>query len=473
MLFWSRYNRIIRNPDLGYFLYNSLSNVFIELDECHFKLIEQLSYSSSVTKNGIEPQFLNTLLANYILVEKDTESKILMERHYKRLQSCFDNTHLFLTICPTLRCNFSCPYCYEQSQESTTIMNKETINQLIKFIKKFSDTKHLSIAWYGGEPTLAFDVICDITKKINDIDIIFDQASLITNGYLLDKKKIDKLKSLNIKSIQTTIDGFEGTHNSRRTLKGGFPTYQKIIDNIDYLMNSSFNGSCHIRVNVDKKNAKEYPKLNEYLQNKYEGSNVFIYAGNVEATGNQKYDIKYTFCSSEWSRFALELYRGNSVSTDGKIYPLGNLHKICAANTHNSLIIGPDGELYKCWKDVGNVEMVIGNIFNEDYLVNRELVALYNIGTDPYLDSKCLECYYLPICGGGCANLRFRSKFLNEKGLEFCSLYKDHIDEYLMEYYDEVKSKDLCMDFLNINHDTIENGYRIIQSNIETDKIVK
>lgn len=142
---------------------------------------------------------------------------------------------------------------------------------------------------------------------------------------------------------------------------------------------------------------------------------------------------------------------------------MGAVFSICSANTRNSYVIGPQGELYKCWEDVGRQEMIIGSIHDDDPITNRELVALYSVGTDPYRDAECLECAVLPICGGGCANRRLRVKHFNEKGLEYCSLYKENLIAYLIEYYEAFLTTEICAQVLNKQTKLSEEGYKIIR----------
>jgi uncharacterized protein len=291
---------------------------------------------------------------------------------------------------------------------------------------------------------------------------------LITNAYLLEKEKIDQLNGLNIKAVQITIDGPQEVHDSRRVLVGGRPTFQRIMDNIDTLMNSSFNGTCHIRVNLDQTNLSSFFDIREYLLKRFDGKNLHVYAGHVDTSPDHSYDKNCNLCAKEWTNFTVEKFQHLNISFGKGIYPLDTVFNICSANTRNSFVIGPKGELYKCLEDVSNKCMVIGNIFQADHISNAELVALYSIGTDPYLDKECLECKTLPICSGGCANRRLRAKYFNENGLKYCSLYKDNIVKYLMEYYDAFLTKEMCAQVLSIESESWnKKGYRIIHSCVE------
>lgn len=463
MIHWSKYNTLFRSHHLGNFLYNALSNTFFVLDEPYYLFLERLQSNPRHSNSDIDPQFYVLLRESKILVKKDEEKKVLMERHYHRNSLSFDNSRLSLSICPTLKCNFRCPYCFEYSQQNKTIMNGKVVNQLISFIKTFKNIPRLSIFWYGGEPTLAFDAIKDITERVKDLDITFEDAGLVTNAYLLNHDKINQLNCLNIKTIQITLDGPKKIHDSRRVLANGRPTYATILSNIDILMNSEYEGNCNIRVNLDKNNLSGFFSLRSHLLERFRGKKLSVYAGLVDTERDHKYDKNCNLCSEEWKEFTIAQYRHISEDPSEGIYPVGNVFNICSANTINSFVIGPEGELYKCWEDVGKHDMVIGNIFKDEPNSNAELVTLYSVGTDPYLDLKCLECKVLPICGGGCANRRLRAKHFQEDGLKFCSLYKDNLVAYLTEYYDVLLTKELCSDVLNPNVTAIsKRGYKMI-----------
>lgn len=467
MMYWSIYNTLFYSERFGCFIYNALSNTFLEVDRYHYNFLEQTQKNPQLVNSDIDDQFLSLLQEKKVIVKEGEEQHCLIERQYKRNTICFDNVHLVLSICPTLGCNFRCPYCFEHMQQDMTMMNAETVNQLIAFIKSFIKIRSLSITWYGGEPTInpAFNVVREITKRIKKLDIDFREAGLITNAYLLGEEKINQLNELNIKTVQITIDGHQEIHDSRRVLANGRPTFQRIMDNIDKLMNSSFNGNCNIRVNLDRTNLSSFFDIRKYLLKRFNGKNLYVYAGNVDTSPDHLYDKNCNLCTEEWTELSVEQFQHFNISPREGIYPLGAIFNICSANTRNSFVIGPKGELYKCLEDVGNKRMVVGSIFQDNHISNAELVALYSIGTDPYLDKECIECNVFPICGGGCANRRLRAKHFNEDGLKYCSLYKENIVKYLMEYYDAFLTKEMCAQVLSIESEPWnKKGYRVIHS---------
>ena len=119
--------------------------------------------------------------------------------------SRLDTSYLTLTIAPTTACNFKCVYCYESG--ITPLSAKAQTNLLedtISFVKLFKNTKYLRVTWYGGEPLLQFEYIEKMSHRLLEM---FDNynARMITNAYLLDKAKSQKLKELKISTIQVMM----------------------------------------------------------------------------------------------------------------------------------------------------------------------------------------------------------------------------------------------------------------------------
>jgi len=460
---WSKYNTLFQSGTRALFLYNALSNALIQVDERRYSFLENLKQDPTFRDPSCDGHFLDLLLRKKILINPGENHRTLLERQNRRNSLCHDNSHLDISVCPTLGCNFRCPYCFEYTQQNVAVMSQETVGHLITFLKDFTQTRSLSITWYGGEPTMprAFRVICDITRRIQELALTFKEAGIVTNGFLLDQGKTDQFNRLNISNVQITIDGPEEVHDKRRVLADGRPTFRRIVRNIDALMNSPYKGSCNIRVNLDKNNVSSFRELQEYLLKRYEGKNVSVYAGHVDSSLEHSYKA-CNMCSEAWADFTIEQYRHSGAFSREGVYPLGAVFNVCSANSRNGFVVGPEGELYKCWEDVGNRHMVVGSVRDDNFITNHELVALYSVGTDPYLDSECLACSVFPICGGGCANRRLRAKHFGEDGAVYCSLYKDNLIRYLLEYYDAFSTREICAQILGTNADWKASGYREI-----------
>lgn len=117
--------------------------------------------------------------------------------------------------------------------------------QLINFIERKLDggVKRLSVAWYGGEPTLYLDIVITMTKAIRNTCASKNCAvdfGMITNGYNLGETTISQPAEAAINTVQITLDGDRDTHNGRRYLADGNETFDRIVENVFKLASAVF-----------------------------------------------------------------------------------------------------------------------------------------------------------------------------------------------------------------------------------------
>lgn len=96
--------------------------------------------------------------------------------------------------------------------------------------------------------------------------------------------------------------------------------------------------------------------------------------------------------------------------------------KGCMLQRGSAFIVGPEGELYKCWNNVSDIDKAIGSIMDND---RHNYVRLMNYMHEcgPF-GAECKDCSIFPICDGGCGMTRYRNKFENGE-FKYCSIYKD------------------------------------------------
>ena len=460
---WSFYNRSFYAEGYGYFLYNALSGRLLQLDEPHFRLTETLKSGEGLRCHGDVREFVETLdFCGFITDERD-EGRILLEKQGMRDQKCEDASNLMLSICPTLECNFRCSYCYELRQSDSTIMSRETISKLIDFVKQHKECNKLSVSWYGGEPTLAFDVVETLSEQFLELFPDYDQASIITNGYLFDREKAEKLNLLKITNVQVTLDGLASSHDRRRPLHSGSPTYGRIIENLDSLMNSSFNGSCSVRVNIDKSNQEEFPSLRSELLARYKNKHFTVYPGRVSTTHCGANEHSAEIHGHEWADFIAQGYFENSIVPERGFYPENNILKTCMASMDHGYVVAPGGELYKCWEDVGRESMIAGSVYSGKPDGRNLVAARYRKEGDSFHNAECMGCQVFPICGGGCVKKRLADQHNPGSGIYFCSPYNEGLETYLSAYVDTYHKREICNIILgDAKAVPMENGYRLI-----------
>ena len=434
---WSKYNLIYKSKQHGWLLFNKLSTFFLDINDSELRKSilkvkkDPIKYFN--TNNDIELK--EVLLKSSVIVENDRANVNYI--NYLSTKDKFERRNRGLTILPTLACNFACSYCYEKTNLKNKSMNDKTINEFKEFINKeynFEETKRLHVQWYGGEPLLNYKAIKEISEFIKSKDVTYT-AGIVTNGYLLNNNIINQLSNLNIFDLQITIDGTKKIHDKMRRHKNGEGTYDIIINNLIYLSNhiklNKLNIRVSIRVNIGKENKNIFAKLKLELEKIFQNPNFFIYLGFIVDTNVCNTNDSCGLDNKEKAEFYIDQFKKYNI-LDLNYFPINFAATNCIAQRLFDYTIGPQGEFYSCWRDVGDKDEIIGHI-NTGY-TNRHKVVEYTTGvTDVYRDNECLECESISICHGGCPNLRYR-KYIQNQPQELCSYFKD--EEILIKLMD-------------------------------------
>ncbi|MGM0499884.1 MAG: radical SAM protein [Bacillota bacterium] len=428
-LHWSKYNKLLKSQKYGYLLYNSLTNSLADLDNYTYSEIQKIKKDPKNYDYSKKPMLYLQLLQNKILVTPNQEEDFINQRKLKKRQQQYDNHKLTLAIAPTTACNFNCSYCFEANEKKYYITD-EIEAEIINFIERFFPLKGMHISWYGGEPLLSFDRIKSLNKKIKGLGVPY-QSSLITNGYLFDTNKIKELKNLKLQLLQITVDGPEEIHNQRRTLKNGKGTYKQIMNNISEILSSAWKGILKLRVNIDRSNLQSFAQFYQKTKKEFPSEQLKIYPGIISDLSQDNLDLGCAFDRDEEMNFYLKLFEDYGIKADS-FYPSKKV-KSCIADTKNAYVIGPTGNLYKCLNDIGVEKMRVGNIKNQQ-VENKDLLSRYLIASDYYQIEECKNCFYLPVCNGGCPKKRIK-KLAGEKNEDFCLKFKGNFKKMLETYY--------------------------------------
>lgn len=337
----------------------------------------------------------------------------------------FSNQAYGLTLAPTMKCNFDCPYCYEKGHNLHT-MSSETVTKVKEFIRNLKvSTKKLSIAWYGGEPLLAFDIIKDISKTAIEEFGEEYEADMVTNGYLLSKRIIEQLKELRIHSIQVTIDGPPDIHNKSRKLPNGGDTFFVILNNLSMIKEIVPDVDIAIRVNTDKTNIGRVDEILEYLDQYHLNDKVNLYLAPIDNI-NGTCNASSCFSNNEFAEEQMDFIKRNYKKGYNFInIPDANLY-ICGAVAGNSCIIDAEGDFYKCWDDVGRKEYRAGNL-DEGLGINTNVTQWLSY---EFMEEECKNCAFLPACMGGCPNHNIR---LGEKR---CAPIRENAEQMVRFMYE-------------------------------------
>jgi uncharacterized protein len=381
--------------------------------------------------------YLNSILAN-ILIEhekrKDPPEKIfevhesfyeelvklkfIVDQEYDELAH-FTKTADFingikswyrLIVNPTLDCNFSCWYCYEDHSKHTK-MSRETLTRiqlLINNICSDSELKKFQLSYFGGEPLLYYkDVVLPITKyakEITDQKGIRLSVDITTNGYLISDKVIGDLSNLGLESFQISFDGNKKLHDKTRYISKTQGSYDKIISNVKKIINLGF--IVVLRINYTQKNLIGLEKLLDSLEDVQVDNRkrIIISLNKVWQEANNDLGTRVL-------EFQREAYRRGFRLPDS--LEADNVRNSCYADKNNEAVINYNGDVYKCNARDFTEENKEGYLDENGNIIwnSRHEIRINN----RYLNKPCSECSILPICGGGCSQLP-----LDYIGCEYC-----------------------------------------------------
>lgn len=411
MIVKSIYTHIFQRNGI-YYLYNSQTNFFPEISQYLHDVIKDREWSI------LSEDELSILIDKKIVVQDEGLYDYFNATKIKFMSSAYREDRLSLVIVPTTACNFACPYCFEPKNISK-VMKGEVMDGIISFINNHKKAEDLYLTWYGGEPLLAFDVIRTLYNRIKaETKVSIKHHSITTNGFLFTEEIIDFFKDTNLARAQITLDGTENRHNLTRFVKGNHAeTFDVISENILSLATKIPSADIAIRVNINRMNYMDFVELYKYYNASGMPSNISVYPGIIrEETSDYR-----SLCVNSYKNGELfELYK--TFKDHGVLCNLFPRHKTkgCMMQKLNAYIIGPEGEMYKCWNDVNSPHKILDNILT----LNKEPASLFFKYVNSILpfDDKCKNCLQFPICDGGCSLHRYRNKF---EGCSFdvCNVY--------------------------------------------------
>jgi uncharacterized protein len=396
----SSFTRVIKDDAGNILLHNSfmgsIARVAGEKKEIIEPLLEQEFKYSAFTKGPVRELCDAGFFIPVKIKERDLVGEIL-EKESK--------IGFHAIILPHENCNFRCDYCYEKFERGK--MRPDIAEGLKIFIhQKTKDNDRLSIAWFGGEPLLARDVIYHLSAsfmKSCEKNGASYSSGITTNGYLLTNEVVDSLLKHKVFSYQVTIDGPEELHDRSRKLAGGKGTYQRIIMNLKNMKKRTEDFLVKIRINFTKHHTSE--SMEEFfvqVQSLFQGDARFDLHFHPVGRWGGPNDANLDVCDvrsvgevrSAFMRRSLQLGFPNQMAKR-HLRPHGN---VCYAGKENSIVIGSDGTIYKCTVAFDDAVNQVGKLLkNGEILIDQHRWNLWTKLKDKNID-KCQTCSFSPTC---------------------------------------------------------------------------
>ncbi|MCQ2265097.1 MAG: hypothetical protein MJZ46_03525 [Bacteroidales bacterium] len=109
----SRYTFTIKDRN-QFYLYNTLSNALIEVDEALFNFINHRKGLNDDIGHRLDDKMLSSLMESKFITENDEDDFLTYKSNILSLRN--EKHCAILTIAPTMDCCFNCHYCFEKTQ---------------------------------------------------------------------------------------------------------------------------------------------------------------------------------------------------------------------------------------------------------------------------------------------------------------------------------------------------------------------
>lgn len=416
------------NNDKKYLVANTWNQALITVDKELKAVLENLD--KPIPSEAEEP--LRVLYQMGVVVDDDLDESALVKTQYDKLR--FDHAFFRSVILTTYQCNFGCEYCYEDGVKENLKMDEKTAQTAAEWLTyriDFRQPKEVGITYLGGEPLLHPKPITLISERLYDhcqergIKFSFN---ITTNGAMLTEEMVDRWLPIGLSYLKVTLDGDREIHNKKRPFLGGQPTFDRILDRIELVVDKA---PIIVSVNLDMENADRVSGLLDEIEVRGLKERILeIKFGPIIDTkqplnsnsGSGLLQISgLSSTSSPISNFESHRLAAASKLISGCVGPSDPAfhvkmveahrealkrgfraqdrpsHVLCAVHQDNNLIvIDPIGRLYSCPTFVGRDSFDIGSIFKES--LNQLAKEFVNQETLP----DCLHCAYFPVCGSGC-----------------------------------------------------------------------
>lgn len=409
---YSKYNIFskIRNSE-NYYIVNILSGNADILAPDEAEKVTQLIAGNHIT----DQKFVNQLIENGYLAGEESEQKLYRSRYLDFLDSR-DSDEIQIFFVTNYSCNFACSYCYQdQYSNPGQKLTSDVTDAFFSYVRSEFESRKKYITVFGGEPLLNSpgqkEIINYLIERANDSNL---ELCFVTNGYALHEYA-GILAKAKIREIQVTLDGTEKTHNSRRFLKGGGATFDKIVSGIDECLENHIN--INLRVVADKENIDNLPELARFAIDKGWTKNPYFktqIGRNYELHHCQSVpDVLFDRISLYEKIFELigkypeilEFYKpaysvAKFLSENGELPdPLFDSCPACKTEW----AFDYTGNIYSCTATVGKTEESLGTFYpsvsRHDSVIeqweNRDVTAI----------PECTDCSAQLACGGGCGSV--------------------------------------------------------------------
>ncbi len=377
---------------------------------------------------------INEVMAE--IAELKKEGTLFSEMEYTPEDiKAFDPVAKALCLNVTTGCNLRCEYCFAGAGHVPhENMSFEVAKQGLEFlIENSKDRVNLEVDFFGGEPTLNFDVIKQTVeygrKREAETGKKF-RFTVTTNGYYVTDEMIDFFNA-EMKNIVISMDGRKEIHDSIRLTAGGGASYDRVLETAKKIVESRGNKEYYIRGTYTKKNLDFSQDVIAMYDAGFKEVSIepVVTSGELSLTEEDlpkifaEYEALAAYLEENRKKRGLHFFHFTIDLSGGPC--LNKRLRGCGAGVEY-FAVNPDGNLYPCHQFAGDSEFVIGNVV--DGLTHFELQKKFK-DAHIYTKESCANCAVKYYCSGGCmANAYHANGDFNKPYKLECDMMKKRVE---------------------------------------------
>lgn len=307
-------------------------------------------------------------------------------------------------LIPTLGCPANCSYCWS-SEEKSPIMSIETIKEVVEWLKIFRGDS-VTFTFHGGEPLLAGadfyrEALPLLVEGLSPRKIAF---AIQTNLWKMTPEIAEIFAVYNI-PIGSSLDGPQELNDLQR----GKGYYEKTMRGYEIARDHGLDVKFITTFTSHSVKFKE-DIFNFYLE---KGLTLKLHPCLPSLKGDNP--DKWTLAPEEYGElliYLLDKYLENLGRID-----IMNIDQLCkcvftgrgTVCTYvdcmgDTFAVGPEGNIYPCYRFVGMPEYVMGNVYDRPTMADLAQSDAWKRMHQfkGYVDTACGKCSHIKYCRGGC-----------------------------------------------------------------------
>lgn len=357
-------------------------------------------------------------------------------------------------------CNMACQYCYYLEKkgfypdEKRTLMSDATLEEFVKQYIAAQTVRDVVFTWHGGEamirPVEWYRKVLELQRRYaaghNIVNAFQTNGTLLTDEWCLFFKQNDFL-------VGVSIDGPQEFHDEFRRMRGGAPSWQRVINGIRRLNDHGVEWNAMAVVNDYN---GDYP-LDFYRFFKEIGCRYIQFTPVVErirqggglSSGRDSGELTdFSVTPEQWGSFTTAIFdewvRHDVGSTFVQLFDatlagwMGVPPGVCtlAPECGHAAAMEWNGDLYSCDHFVFP-DFKLGNIHSRTIIemMGSERQRAFGQAKRTALTAECRRCPWLKMCNGECPRNRFATSADGEPGHNYlCAGYKQyfsHVAPYM------------------------------------------